>query len=82
MHDMNLSEVRLRKKQRLVREKKALRDTLCAKLQNEQTANNNGVVANCIRRLRDKDDLCLFDRFSVCVVYLTTNLFSMVANEP
>ena len=58
MVKMNLPVVRLRRKQRLNRQKKALRDTPYSKLRDEQTYDNNGVVSNCIMRLSDERLLC------------------------
>ena len=64
MTSMNLTVVRLRKQQRIARERKALTEALFCQLHNEDVAGNNGPIERTINRLKDKNDHCLFDRFT------------------
>ena len=64
MTAMNLTVVRLRKQQRTTREKKALTEALFCQLHNEDVAGNDGPIERTINRLKDKNDHCLFDRFT------------------
>ena len=62
MTDLNLTVVRLRKQQRIARERKALTEALFCQLHNED--GNDGHISKTINRLKDKNDHCLFDRFT------------------
>jgi len=64
MTALNLTVVRSRKQQRITRERKALTEELFAQLHNEEVDGNDGQVSKTIERIIDKNDHCLFDRFT------------------
>ena len=64
MTALNLTVVMLRKQQRITRERKVLTEALFCQLHNEDAEGNNRAVSTVIKRLKDKDDYCLFDRFT------------------
>ena len=64
MTALNLTVVRLRRQQRIVREMKALTEALFSQLHNEDVAGNDGQVSKTINRIKDKYDNCVFDRFT------------------
>ena len=43
---------------------KALTEALLSQLHNEDIAGNDGPIERTINRLKDKNDRCLFDRFT------------------
>ena len=64
MTALNLTVIRLRKQQRMARERKALTEVLLSQLYNDDIAGNYGPIERTINRLNDKNDHCLFDRFT------------------
>ena len=67
MTALDLTVFKLRKQQRIARERKILTEALFCQLHNEDIDGNDGHVSKTINRLDDKNNHCLFDRFTMKV---------------